>query len=154
MWHVLALRRGQRAAVSDERIPSDWVVVAECASGSEASLIQGRLSEGGIANTVLAARSAPGAWLTGAQADWAPKVIAVARVDEERAHSLLAELAPLTGDESDADIEEPDLDAEPDIDEYGYETSGPTTFMGFMRAAAGVIALLLALGLAWTQCSA
>lgn len=128
--------------MSDRRVPEDWVVVAECSSGSEASLIQGRLQQEDIESQVLAARGAPGAWLTGAEADWAPKVVVVPAGRQELALSLLASEA--YEEDDDPGVELPEF-----VDEPG---AAPLTFMGAVRASAGVIAFLLALGLAWAQC--
>ena len=138
--------------MTDHRLPDDWVVVAECSSGSEASLVEGRLRQEGIETQALAARGAPGAWLTGAQADWAPKVIAVPLLQRELALSLLAETDGDPGPIDDEVVEEPDpadFADTPDDEIY----AAPSTFMGFVRASAGVVALILALGLAWAQCS-
>lgn len=143
--------------MTDGRIPDDWVVVAEARSGAEANLIAGRLEDEGIEAISLQAAHAPGAWLTGAQAEWAPKTIAVPAEFEEQAHSILAEEGLGTnshGFASDDTAEEESLASEDYSGDY-VETiaDGNFTMMGAMRSIAWAIALVVVGGLFFSYCA-
>ena len=135
--------------MSDNRLPDDLVVVAEDGHGAEASMIEGGLRDAGIEVAVLEFRGAPGAWLTGAQPYWAPKSIAVAAADEQRALEVLASITDVEPGPDEA--EEPELE-EPDDTVPAYDPDGPAV-MSSLRAIAWVVAALLVAGILWSQCS-
>lgn len=140
--------------MTDNRLPDDWVVIADAGHGVEASMIEDRLRDDGIEVAVLEASGAPGAWLTGAEPYWAPKSIAVHESNEERALQLLAHL-PDAAEE--ADPEDPalyeDVDDEPEASQQvqPFDTGGPAVLAN-LRRAAWVLAALIVAGLLWTQC--
>ena len=142
--------------MSDAQIPDDWVVIAEAGSGSEANLIVGRLEEQGIEAISLQAAHAPGARMTGSQAEWAPKTIAVPTEYAEQAHAVLAEEGLTTGSDGFAsgDAEEAGFDEDDDETEY-VETiaEGNLTMMRGMRSIAWAIALLVLGGLFFSYCA-
>jgi hypothetical protein len=140
--------------VSDNRLPDDWVIVAEAGHGVEASMIEDRLRADGIEVVTLEARGAPGAWLTGAQPFWAPKSIAVPAADEDRALELLEDMPeaeegdeqaePGYGFEEEDDVDEP-VAVEP------FDPGGPAV-MENLRRVAWVLSAAIVAGILWTQC--
>ena len=142
--------------MTDARIPDDWVVVAEAGSGTEANLIVGRLEEEGIEAIQLQAAHAPGAWMTGSQAEWAPKTVAVPVEYAEQAHSILAQEGlgmDSHGYASDDTSEE--YEDEGDGSGQYVETiaEGNLTMMRGMRSIAWAIALLVLGGLFFSYCA-
>ena len=140
--------------MTDGRIPDDWVVVAEAGSGAEASLITGRLEQEGIEAIALLAAHAPGAWMSGAEAEWAGKTIAVPAEFAEQAHSILAEEG--IGTNAHGFASEDASEEEDDDYSSGYvETiaDGNFTMMRGMRSIAGAIALLVLGGLFFSYCA-